>query len=427
MLILHLSDIHFRKSEVQTAQDPNFHLRNELRRDVVEKCKTLGPPDVIIISGDIAFAGDPDEFAYATSWLKELCDDCGGSLSSVFVCPGNHDVVRDIAGRNLVQIIHTQIKQTPSVNLLDFISRQLADPDSARMLYESLENYNNFALQFFCNLLPPDRTRAVREEKLNDGSILRLWGLNTALVSSASDKPGDLFVDQASFQISREQGVTNLVAGHHHPSWLRQGSDLTDHLNDVSPIQIFGHVHTNRIDMNRDYIRLTASAAHPDRVEREWEPGYNLIELDVEGGPTNRRLNVRAHVRLWQSAPGQFRAKMDRGKDVFEHQIPLEDWVPRVVVAADSTYDQSASTTELAEPKPAIFADAIMETLRDIGLKFYQLSFSQKSEIAGRLDLLEEDDASQPDHERFRRVFVRAHERGKLEELAAAVRGAKLR
>ncbi len=66
-----------------------------------------------------------------------------------------------------------------------------------------------------------------------------------------------------------------------------------------------------------------------------------------------------------------------------------------------------------------------MEMMRDVGLKFYSLSFSKKSEIAGRLDLLEEEDMGQPDFERFRRVFIRAHERGKLAELAAAVRAAE--
>jgi sugar phosphate isomerase/epimerase len=50
--ILHLSDIHFRKSEVETSQDPNFHLRNELLKDAgfAEHCAwgTIGQnPSVI--------------------------------------------------------------------------------------------------------------------------------------------------------------------------------------------------------------------------------------------------------------------------------------------------------------------------------------------------------------------------------------------
>src|SRR3546814_9783623 len=78
--------------------------------------------------------------------------------------------------------------------------------------------------------------------------------------------------------------------------------------------------------MARDYVRLTASAAHPDRNERGWEPGYNLIELSVDGTGDQRWLKVRAHVRIWQTAPGGFQTTMDGDKDTFEHYIKLGTW-----------------------------------------------------------------------------------------------------
>lgn len=421
LLILHLSDIHFRASEIGTAQDPNVHLRNELLRDVVAQCRKLGPPDVIIVGGDVAFAGESGEFAFATDWLQQLCSACGGSLSSVFVCPGNHDVVRELSDRNLVQLVHNAIKMSGEPGAE--IAKQMRDPVARRLIYESLDNYNAFALQFFCDLLPPDRTRATRDLSLNDGSTLRLWGLNTAFVSSGHDKQGDLFVDPASFQITRHEGVTNVVVAHHHLSWLRQGAAFGYYLADVAPVQFFGHVHTNRIDMNVDYMRLTASAAHPDRREPDWEPGYNLIEISVEGGGDQRRLKLRAHVRVWQEAPGGFEAKRYKGSDVWEHAIPLEPWHAPAAAASLSAAVDGAPDGDGGTPPDGGRA---MNTLRDVGLRFYRLSFSKKSEIAGRLELLEEEDMLQPDYERFRRVFLRAHERGRLSELADAVRAAEL-
>ncbi|ENY78516.1 hypothetical protein C206_06909 [Pseudomonas putida TRO1] len=59
--------------------------------------------------------------------------------------------------------------------------------------------------------------------------------------------------------------------------------------------------------------------------------------------------------------------------------------------------------------------------MRDVALRFYGLSFNKKSEIAGRLQLLEAEDMTLPDHERFRQVIIRAHERGQLELLKQAV------
>ena len=58
-----------------------------------------------------------------------------------------------------------------------------------------------------------------------------------------------------------------------------------------------------------------------------------------------------------------------------------------------------------------------MDTLRDISIKFFKLTLSQKSAIAGKLNLLEEEDANQPDFERFRRVFLRARDRGLVDDL----------
>ncbi len=135
MLILHLSDIHFRKTEVETAQDPNFHLRNELLRDIRTQCAKLGAPDVIVVSGDIAFAGHPDEFLFATDWLKKLCKDIGSDLKCVFVCPGNHDAVRSKADSQLIQLIHDEFKRQQPGELDHKIGSTLLDEAAARLLY----------------------------------------------------------------------------------------------------------------------------------------------------------------------------------------------------------------------------------------------------------------------------------------------------
>ncbi|HDR8996991.1 TPA: hypothetical protein QDB01_002920 [Burkholderia vietnamiensis] len=66
-----------------------------------------------------------------------------------------------------------------------------------------------------------------------------------------------------------------------------------------------------------------------------------------------------------------------------------------------------------------------MESLRDISVRFFKLTLSQRSAIAGKLDLLEEEDINQPDFERFRRVLLRAKERGLMEELDAEVKAAQ--
>lgn len=422
MLIIHLSDIHFRKRDVTTVLDPNYHLRNEIVRDLVEFRRRLGPADLVVVSGDVAFAGHPSEFEFATEWLKRACEACGADIQNVFVIPGNHDVDRDVADEDLVQLIHENIKNTIDMELNDKISSFLRKPDAASLLYRSLTAYNTFANQFFCDMLPPERTRVNRDFKLNDSSTLRLWGINSAFVSSSADKPGNLFVDPATFQITRHAGVANMVVTHHHPTWLRQGQAVEDHYGDVAQIQVFGHIHTNRITRDPHYVRLTASALHPDRFEPSWEPGYNIIQVNVERSGDARRLHVEAHVRLWQSAPGQFRAKMDHHRDFFEHRIDLEPWEASNVAREPDAIMAQGAGDQPTDPPPSAEA---MTLLRELGIRFYALTFSQKSEIAGRLALLEEEDMAQPDFERFRRVFIRASQRNKLTELKQAIEEAE--
>ena len=420
MLLLHLSDIHFRKGEVGTAMDPNAHLRSELLRDAVAQCERVGAvPDAVLVSGDVAFAGHPDEYAYALSWLDELCRSVGTTLSAVFVIPGNHDAVRNVASRTLIQTIHRAIKSTDDITLDGLLRGLLSEEESSRLLYEALGPYNSFAGQFFCDLLPPERTIAQRDLFLNDGSILRLSGFNSAFVSSAADKKGDLFIDPACMQLVRDRGVEHLVICHHPYAWLRQGDALRDFLNDVARVHLFGHEHTSRIEVGRDWVRIAASAAHPDRTEPGWEPGYNLLELKVEGTGSNRRLEIDAHVRVWQQRPGEFRPKTDRGAVVFRQSIRLDAWTAPAATEGLAAPAEPPSAVAAEQPLPIqepARSDP-MDTLRDISVRFFKLTLSQKSAIAGKLNLLEEEDANQPDFERFRRVFLRARDRGLVTDL----------
>lgn len=422
MLIVHLSDIHFKRADFTTVHDPNLYLRSEILRDLAALKGRLGPADLVVVSGDVAFAGQPDEFEFATDWLKQACDACGVDFRNVFVVPGNHDVDRKVADEDLVQLIHRDIKGAANHEIDAKIRKYLIKPEAAALLYKGLDAYNVFAQQFFCDMLPPERTRVQRSFELNDGSTLTLWGVNSAFVSSSADDERELFVDPATFQITRQPGTVNMVVTHHHPTWLRQRQRLEDHYGAVAQIQLFGHVHTNRIQPETKFIRFHASALHPDQAERKPEPGYNLLQVEVEREGGQRWLRVKAHVRIWQESPPQFRAKMDGEETFFEHRIKLEPWDASNVADEPRAAPPEDLGVEPAVPPPGVDD---MSRLRDLGIRFYGLTFSQKSAIAGRLELLEDADMTQPDFERFRRVFFRASERNKLAELQQAIEEAE--
>jgi calcineurin-like phosphoesterase family protein len=414
VLLLHISDLHFRSGEVDTAMDPNAHLRNELTADAARFCKNLGmQPDVVMVSGDVAFQGAEAEYAFAYQWLEDLCQRCGTDLSRVFVIPGNHDIVRDIAKKPLVRTVQDAIRNSSELMLDAAMREQLSDSESGPLLYRSLGPYNTFAEQFFCSLLPPNRTMCVRDLSFRDGTKLRLIGLNSTFLCGERDKPRKLFVDPSAFQITTNPGIENLVMCHHPYSWLGNGEQVDDHLSSVARLLLFGHVHTNRIRLCRDFIQVAASAAHPDRVERGWEPGYNLIELDITEEAGVRTLKARIHVRVWQQRPGEFIAKHDRGQDVFEHSIRLDPCTQlKPETLATAALDRPKTPLEIVEME-----EGSMDDLRQISIRFFRLSVSQRAQIVGALNLLEEEDQKLPSFERSRRALLRAKERNIVDKL----------
>lgn len=417
MLLIHLSDIHFRKTEVESAFDPNKHLRNELLKDAVVMCRKLDKtPTAIVVTGDITFQGHPDEFTYAFNWFEEFANKCGTTTANFFVVPGNHDINRATANKPSVTALHKQIKATPNETLNPIISGLLSDPDSAALLYKSAQDYNHFAVKFFCDLSAPNRTIAKRDLILNDGSILRLNGANSTFVSSANDKKDDLFVDEASFQITKEPGIEHVYLCHHPFTWLRHGDRLSSHLNDVARLQLFGHDHSGRIDLKNDTVVLNAGAAHPDKIEHDWEPGYNLIELEVFKEAQIRKLKVTAHVRVWQKTPGQFVPKMFKSNDKNIYSLELDPWEnPTSIHKTESDVIEVKGTEEIEIRRDP------MDILRNVSIRFFNLSLSQKNAIAGKLGLFEDDDENKPDFERFRSVLIRARDKNLITELESEV------
>ena len=100
IVIVHLSDIHFRHPICATNRDPDKPFRTRLIQDARQRVQAIGHVDAILVGGDIAFAGKPEEYAVALSWLYELADACGCRHTRIYVVPGNHDIDRDIILEN---------------------------------------------------------------------------------------------------------------------------------------------------------------------------------------------------------------------------------------------------------------------------------------------------------------------------------------
>lgn len=421
MLFLHLSDIHFRFSEISRLDDPNAGLRDDIVADVVLMRREIGrPADGILLSGDIAFAGAKQEYTFAREWLKStLCPAAGCEIEDVFVIPGNHDVDRKQAATQLHKDARTKLRGYPADQSDGILRNYLADPFSAQMLFGPIENYNRFAAEFLCNLAaenperPEAKPFAMRDWQLNDGSTLRIWGFNSVLVSDEHDALGTMFVDPAAAQvIHRSPEITHVVMCHHPYSWLKNGGPFRERIEAVAKLHLFGHEHTRRVEEGVRFTAVRAGAVHPDRIEPGWDPGYNWINLSVENSGPKRQLHVEIWVRKRDGARFIAVPNPDNVSPwSLHHELP--DWRPSAEtmhVAPMPSTDAPVAMSAPPVPIPIVSARSVIS-------KLFRLSEHTQRKLIVELALDQDGDQALKDYEFVLAAVRRAKDRNKLVDL----------
>ncbi len=258
---MHLSDIHFRQRRSDRIYDLDQDLRNELERDAKAMRGRLGSVHGVLVTGDIAFAGRREEYDTARKWLKDLCSVVSCPPENVWTTPGNHDVDRSVTQNSpLLQTIHQQLRSKEPSGIDAELRKWLVDDTSGRdWIYKPIERYIEFALNFGCGI-DPDSPYWEHDFKLNDGSTLRLRGLNSTLVSNNLDNDAEhkLILGSTQSTLMREDGVEYVTLCHHPPQWLRDQDQVEKTLNARARIQLFGHKHLQILDQINNTIRLTA-------------------------------------------------------------------------------------------------------------------------------------------------------------------------
>ena len=136
MLILHLSDIHIRVPHcLNPDTDRDKPYRTRLERDLTARLATLGPIDVILVGGDIAFQGHPQEYVEARKWLIVLAELCGCSKDRIMVVPGNHDVDRRACEDMPTRNAHTIVATATDDDREWVLEGQLANKDTGHALF----------------------------------------------------------------------------------------------------------------------------------------------------------------------------------------------------------------------------------------------------------------------------------------------------
>lgn len=429
---IHLSDIHFHFKISGEHYDLDGVIRHELVLDAEQISHEMGSTNGILVSGDIAFSGNPKEYDTAYKWLDELCQKTNCSLSNVWTVPGNHDIDRSkIKDSPISQMLRKELRQTPIANLNGKIRTYLENAESRKTLFDPLENYNSFATRFGC-CSTAEPLYWTHDLTLNDGSTLRLWGMNSAVISDADDsdtqETNKLILSNFQTNFLRDNAVVHLTMCHHPLEWLRDKNEIEDWFDQHARIQLFGHRHVQRIRPISDNIRIAAGAVHPERGESDWEPRYNFITMEVRRDEQGRRmLHVTINPRVWNDTAKKFLVDQ---LGVHERDLPLGNWQSAPIVGAENDVEALLDIEELSVVLAAIQPDlleieksephkevSILNAGEKLTSRYLSLPHNLQMQIALKLELSGDDDASLSDTELYRRYFKRAKEKKRLEHL----------
>lgn len=416
MLILHVSDIHFRSPDcLDPANDPEQPYRTALLNDVRARAR-IGQVDAIFVTGDIAFGGITAEYAAAMAWLTTLAEAARCTLDRVFVVPGNHDVDRDVIKKS--QATQNAQGSIATAQEIDSVcSRQFRDPDTSRALLAPLQAYNEFAKTFNCQILPNRLCWRQDIEIGSSGVTLRIHGMTSTVLSGAIQADGSQNDPRTFLYLPRNQtvldpvpGFINAVLSHHPPDWFRNQDEVNTAVNGRAILQFFGHKHLRRQSREVEYVRLSAGAVCPERDKPQWSPGYNLVELNVANQDGRRCVNFAITSLNWQENPDMFVAIRDRnGQEVLTHSIVLPD---------DGLAAPAVGIAPLHVP-PAIATEVEMSTerSRNIIRRFWQLTVGQRFTIVTSLGLMDQSAGTGSELEMYEGLFRRAAEKNLLDQL----------
>lgn len=184
MLMLHISDIHFKSPDcLDPWMDPDSPIRTRMMRDLTEQVRKLGQVGAILIGGDVAYRAAPEEYHAARGWIQQLSQISGCPKERIFVVPGNHDVDRGIIkGSVQIQNVQHAIASTAIAEREWKLRQQLRDAVTGPLLFEAHAAYNDFAAPFGCQIWPA-KPFWHQDIDLEGGVALRLYGLTSTLLS----------------------------------------------------------------------------------------------------------------------------------------------------------------------------------------------------------------------------------------------------
>ncbi len=297
---LHLSDFHFRESQ---SWEQDYVLKS-LLKSIRENFKELNRPDLLFITGDVAFSGKQKEYELAQGFVLELLKATGLSSDRLFVIPGNHDVDRK---KEPDAFVGARVTLTGPTEVDKFLS----DRGRCATLFKRQKAFRDFAN----GIAPPDHggygddsffhTKCIKIGPIQVSVIL----LDSCWLSEGgkSDIGNLLIGDRQVIDATAQCTIPALkFALTHHPlSWLRDFEQVVieNRLLEDTHLMLRGHVHSSDLrSVEAREKRITVFTAGAAFESRTADNSYSYCSINLfDGKGTCTTFRYVQSVNDWKS------------------------------------------------------------------------------------------------------------------------------
>jgi tetratricopeptide (TPR) repeat protein/predicted MPP superfamily phosphohydrolase len=303
--ILHLSDLMVDERGFRETKIPF-----EMLADSMEADSTAGrKPDLIAITGDVAFSGSGEEYALAKRYINELL----GALepfdaNRVFIVPGNHDVNRRKVDGPRFNALSDRIQKNGQSAIEAFWRGT-----SAAIVRNAQEAFLEFTTAFAPFGLSPSGwgTRiSVNGVTVGIARLSSAW--LTASADDAGAIVGDYLVKEAFSRLSDAELKIALM--HHPPEHLNpfdRNELLAGLKREHCSILMHGHVHAESSGVEEGEPIVVGTTGLSGRLRTAT---FNLLEIDL---PENV---VRVLPYVWDQREHSWIRSNTRSATLFEPQ-----------------------------------------------------------------------------------------------------------
>lgn len=435
-LFVHLSDIHFDAKDGDLP-DENTAARQMLLDDLQLCVERFGPPDAVLVTGDIAWSGQAAEYEVATQFLERVTNVLGIERGKVQVVPGNHDVDRGrVTGS--VRAVHADLrgKWGPDLQhaLEEYLRKDPTDP-----LFATMKEYQEFATQYECNV---DGKKPFWDTfwRLGAEATLVMRGLTTSLVSNAGDTKANLVVGTIQTTMAAlENNPIGMTLGHHPTDWWLDGDEAGPRLRNYVSLKLWGHKHEFNASVIDDCLEITAGAVNPER-DGNWYPKYNWLQLTLlDEFEQNPRLQVAYWKRAMDPTANKYGSASEAGgwsPDVKSLTLPtFAQRRPKQLTSKSATNnipsgkptDETVVSVEAQEAADEAERTTVVEEggelskTRAVLYSLSRLGYVDRQRVLIQFDLLQESDRTEDPHDVLVRAVREIAEQGRLDEFSEAV------